>query len=342
MAVDAFGNFTINSPSYAGQTTAAAINSTAQFIADVALMGTLNGNNSANFNYQESDANLNSNEASARRIIGNKPASIAFGGAGIAPLPTVANTGVDFDATLGQIKTFVDGMQDSWLMKYFPAAMPDGFDPLMTQILNGTIVTEAMQNILWNRAKAQGSREASRARSQVVSAWASRGFSLPGNVINKQLARISQDEVHANAAFAAQSAIKALDIQVESTKFAADIGTRLRLGLVQGLTGLVTAYSRLPSAAAEYAAAVATAKRASYDSIIAYYRAIITESELSVRAQGMSRENELRYAQLVGDWISKSIATNVSASLSASETMAGIGKAAVGGMNNITSLSASA
>jgi hypothetical protein len=256
----------------------------------------------------------------------------------IPPAPTPAQLAMNFDAALVQVKGVVDSLQDSWLMTYFPAAMPTGFDPLMAQIIDGTIITEAMQEILWERAKQQGLRDVARFEDEAVSRWASRGFSMPGGVLNNQLIMKQQELLHMNAGFAAQQAIKAIDLQVEQTKFAAQIGTQLRLGLINALAQLTDAYARLPQAAADYAGAVARAQQAAYAAISDYYRMIITSSELSLRANIANADNDMKYISTAGSFIGGIIRANVDAQVAGVNVYAQSAAAALSGLTGVATV----
>lgn len=256
----------------------------------------------------------------------------------LPPPPGASTLAVDFDAALAQVRGVVDALSGSWLMQYFPAAMPDGFDPLMDLVLNGAIVSDAMQEIMWERAKAQTARDAARFEGEVVSQWASRGFSLPGGVINKQIQRKNQDLFFANADLAAQQTIKALELQVDAAKFAADVGTKLRLGLIDGLTRLVSVYAQLPVAAANYAAAVAEAKRAAYTAIGEYYRAVIAASDITLKPSIVNAELMQRY---VGDLVQVSgtaMGHQVHAAAAGTNALAQVGAASLSGLNGIASV----
>ena len=257
----------------------------------------------------------------------------------LPPPPGASTLAVDFDAALAQVRGVVDALSGSWLMRYFPAAMPDGFDPLMDLVLNGAIVSDAMQEIMWERAKAQTARDAARFEGEVVSQWASRGFSLPGGVINKQIQRKNQDLFFANADLAAQQAIKALELQVDAAKFAADVGTKLRLGLVDGLTRLVSVYAQLPVAAANYAAAVAEAKRAAYTAIGEYYRAVIAASDITLKPAIINAELMQRY---VGDLVQVSgtaMGHQVHAAAAGTNALAQVASASLNGLNGVAAVS---
>lgn len=256
----------------------------------------------------------------------------------VPPAPTAAQLTMDFNAALVQVKGVVDSLQNSWLMQYFPAAMPTGFDPLMAQIINGTIITQAMQELLWERAKQQGLRDAARFEDTMISQWASRGFSMPGGVLNNQLILKGQELLHMNAGFAAQQAIKALDIQVDQTKFAAQIGTQLRLGLINGLTALTDAYARLPQAAADYAAAVSRAQAAAYAAISDYYRMIISSSELSLRADIANADNDMKYVATAGAFIGSIVRSQAEATIAQTNVYAQSAAAALSGLTGVATV----
>ena len=257
------------------------------------------------------------------------------------PLPTAPSTDnlfVDFQSALNEVEGVVNGLQYSWLMKYFPASLPGGLDPLLNMIASGAIVTDSVQEIFWSRAKGQTQRDAARYEDEAVTAWAARGFALPGGVVNKQIARKNQDLFNANADLAGQQAIKGLEIQIDAVKFAADIGTRLRLGLISGITGLVDAYARLPTAAAEYASALANAKREAYAAIQEYYKTLISVSEIQINVAEKNIENQLRYAEIQASFIAGHTNSYIQAAVAATDVYARTAASAIAGVNNVTAI----
>ena len=251
----------------------------------------------------------------------------------IPPVPVFDNMVVDFDAALTQVKSLVDGLETSWLMKYFPATLPEGIEPLLNQVLNGTLVPEIIQEIMWERTKEQTQRDALRAENDAISNWASRGFSLPGGVVTQQVQQVSQQLLDQNSVLAAMQAIKALEIQVEATKLAAEIATRLRLGLIEALINLIAAYSRLPSAAAEYASAVAGAQRNAYTAIAEYYRAVIASADITLKADIVNADNAIKHLGLVADYQGRFGANQVAARVAGVDTFAKTAAAALAGLN---------
>lgn len=336
------GISSLNAPNLSGLTTAQQINALNQYIVNVA------GTSLYSFDQLQDKAQKAARDGATEANqafyadVGNPFQYIAKPTITLPPVPDVSSLNVNFDTALAQVTGVVNGLQNSWLMSYFPATMPNGFDPLMQQILAGAIVTQTQQDLLWGRAKAQGLRDVARMEDEAVNRWASRGFSMPGGVVENQINKAQQESLHVNAGFAAQQAIKALDLQVDAVKFAADKGTELRLGLINGLTGLVTAYSHLPAAAAEYASAVSAARRASYEAIAEYYRTVLMASELTLKVDMANQDNMIRSSTLAGDWIGKYTNSYIEAMERSINNYAETAGRALSGMNSITNISASA
>lgn len=256
----------------------------------------------------------------------------------LPPPPNTDGMVVDFDAALKQVKSVVDGVQQSWLFQYFPASLPGGLDPLLAQITNGTIITDAMQEIFWSRAKYQTQRDAARFEDEAITAWAARGFSMPGGVINKQIARKNQELFNANADLAAQQAIKALDIQIDAVKFAAEIGTRLRLGLISGMTALVEAYARLPASAAAYAESVSAARRAAYAAVVEYNKVLIQSAQIKIQVDETNASNYMRAIENQTSFISQYVQAHINAQVQTADVYARQSAAAISGLNGVSTI----
>lgn len=244
----------------------------------------------------------------------------------------------DPDSAFTIIQSRIDALRNSWLMTYFPAAIPDGFDPLMQQILGGELITAAEQEILWERAKEQGMRDAARAEDEAVTQWASRGFAMPGGVVVNRLQIQQQELFHANADFAAQQAIKAIDLRVEAVKFAADIGTKLRLGLIDGLTRLIAAELSITTGSLDYIGAKAKAKTAAYGAITDYNRALIQKAELTLRGDITNSTSAIGYADALGRYAGSVIAQRVNAGVAEAEAYSRSAAAALSGLNGVASV----
>lgn len=235
-------------------------------------------------------------------------------------------------------KTFLDGMNNSWVMKFFPAAVPGGIDTLL-QAVTQSLVPEAIQEIMWSRAKAQGMRDNARFEDEQVTTWASRGFSLPSGVLANQLMMKQQQLAYTNADLAAQQAIKALDIQIDGIKFAADLSVKLQLGLINGMNGLIDAYNKVALAEMDHNAAMTNATNQLFGGVTAYYDTLVksaatdTQSTLGRADIGIKQDNILQQA-----W-SNLVREKTTAALTSAQVFAQISNSALGGLHGVTSAS---
>ena len=235
-------------------------------------------------------------------------------------------------------KNFLDGMNDSWVMKFFPAAIPGGIDTLL-QAVTQALVPEALQEIMWSRAKAQGMRDNARFEDEQVTTWASRGFSMPSGVLANQLMMKQQQLAYTNADLAAQQAVKALDIQIDGIKFAADLSVKLQLGLINGMNGLIDAYNKVAAEELNHNAAMTNATNQLFGGVTAYYDTLVksaatdTQSILGRADIGTKQDGLLRQA-----W-SDLVRERTTAALTGSQVYAQMANAAFGGLHGVTSAS---
>jgi hypothetical protein len=235
-------------------------------------------------------------------------------------------------------KTFLDGMNNSWVMKFFPAAIPGGIDTLLRAVTQ-SLVPEALQEIMWSRAKAQGMRDNARFEDEQVTGWASRGFSMPSGVLDNQLLAKRQQLAYTNADLAAQQAVKALDIQIDGIKFAADLSVKLQLGLIEGMNGLINAYSKVGVAEMDHNAAMTNATNQLFGGVTAYYDTLVksaatdTQSILGRQELGVKQDGLLRQA-----W-SDLVREKAAAALTGGQVYAQMANAALGGLHGIANAS---
>jgi len=89
------------------------------------------------------------------------------------------------------------------------------------------IAQDGTQNVAWVVARDQVVREASRNERETISKWAARGFSLPGGVVTKQIARSQQATLDAASQIAAEQAVKTQQLFFDSAKISVDAYMRL-------------------------------------------------------------------------------------------------------------------
>lgn len=125
---------------------------------------------------------------------------------------------------------------------------------------------------------------------------------------------------------------------MEAVKFNAETSLRLRLGLIQGLTGLITAYVSYPRVATEYAASISNARRTAQQAVIEYYRAMFVNAEMTIRPNIVNAENALKHVQLMADYAGRFGANQVAARVAGVDTFAKTAASALAGLNGVASV----
>jgi hypothetical protein len=255
--------------------------------------------------------------------------------------PTIPNppAATDYSVSLNDAMTAamrgIEDIKSGWISKYFPAAMPNGMDNLLAQIIGGAIVTATQQEIMWARARNQAVRDAARATDEAVNRWASRGFAMPGGVVNNQLQMVAQDLLHVSADLAGQQAIKALDMQIDAVKFAAETGVKLQLGLIDGIARTIAVYASIPVSAAQYASAMAEANARSQSVILEYYKTMLQEATINLTAQTTNASNFYKQMEITANYIGNKIGHQIQAYTAEAGIYASNAAAAMGGLNAV-------
>ena len=165
------------------------------------------------------------------------------------------------------------------------------------------------------------------------------GSLLPSGVLANQLMMKQQQLAYTNADLAAQQAIKALDIQIDGIKFAADLSVKLQLGLIEGMNGLINAYSRVGMAEMDHNAAMTNATNQLFGGVTAYYDTLVksaatdTQSVLGRADIGTKQDGLLRQA-----W-SDLVRERTTAAVTGGQVYAQMANAAFGGLHGVTSAS---
>lgn len=318
------------------ESTAQAVNLLLQYLQQMAFR------KSEDVTAQLNNANAGVNGVKYNLVNGTLPA-VSYVPTSVYTLPdnivrTIQTTMQMYPLGTDYAKHFVDGMNNSWVMKFFPASVPGGIDTLL-QAVTQSLVPEALQEIMWSRAKAQGMRDNARFEDELVTTWASRGFSMPSGVLANQLLMKQQQLAYTNADLAAQQAIKALDIQIDGIKFAADLSVKLQLGLIEGMNGLLNAYSKIGMAEMDHNAAMTNATNQLFGAVTAYYDTLVksaatdTQSVLGRADVGTKQDGLLQQA-----W-SNLVREKTTAALTSAQVFAQVSNSALGGLHGVTSAS---
>lgn len=139
----------------------------------------------------------------------------------------------------------------------------------------------------------------------------------------------------------AELAIKHLGLTLDFTKFSADLAVKYRLGVIEGINGLIRAYAGLRGNETEYVRAIGSAQAQAMGALVEYYRAAIGAAEVGLRTEVANRENSVRYMGVAADFIAKAVGNYVNAAGQAARVFSEIAAHAAGGLNTVASLTKS-
>jgi len=230
----------------------------------------------------------------------------------------------------------VEGMQEAWVTKFFPATVQNGIDTLL-QSVTQTLVLEAMQEIIWSRARAQVLRQSQAWEDEVVTEWAGRGFTLPPGILANQIQQKNQEYNNKIAELAAQEAEKALDIQVEGVKFAADIAVKLKTGLLSAMNGYIGEYSRVMENEMNHNIATFSSRNNLFGAINAYYDTLIRKADTANRSNAAYADSGARRDSIIQQAWSEMIRAKVQADVAGAQVYAQVTNAALGGLHGVAS-----
>ncbi len=161
-----------------------------------------------------------------------------------------------------------------------------------TILYGGTGLPPDIENAIWQRGRARDIIEANRLEQEAYTSLADRGFSSPPGATTTRVLMIQQDASNKISQFNRDTAIKAAEIEIENIKFAVEQGVKIRIAVMQGLGDYIRAWFTPYATAIDMAKARAESKGKFINSAADYYRAMISEAELELRADIATQEAE--------------------------------------------------
>lgn len=218
---------------------------------------------------------------------------------------------------VGCLKTAMDG----WIC----SSIEDG----------GTGMKPNVENAIWQRGRDREIIDSRRVIDEAVSGIAARGWSLPGGVLLDAVQRAKQAAADKASTINRDVMIKQADIEIENIRFAIGEGIKLRLGVISALLTYLGAWVSLRQIAIDKARALLDAKTRLYQSVAAYYGAIIDAARLVLEYEKINADNRMRLIDTEGRDFAHKIESKVGAAISAAETMGAIAAAALGAQNTL-------
>ncbi len=200
------------------------------------------------------------------------------------------------DITTEILRTFQDGFAQfkpemleglaDYIARFFPECVFATTENwICNTILNGgTGIPPAIEAQIYSRARSRDSQEASKLREAAVLQFANRGFTLPNGVLAGRLLEIEQDASAKASNTNREIAIKQAEIEIENIKFAVSEGVKIRISVVNAIADYLRAYLLPIDLANNRADVMARSKGVLLNSSADYYRAMVTEAELMLKA----------------------------------------------------------
>lgn len=247
---------------------------------------------------------------------------------------------LDFDATWGDLETWVRGLMSDWMNTYFPrldTTLGTSEDAWLLSVINNGYsgLPAAYEQAIWNRARSRDTLEALRLEEEAVSQFAARGFSLPPGVLSNRLLTVQQDAANKSSTIARELAIKQMEIAVDMVKFAVGEVSKLRLGIAAALADFIRAWMAMPAAAAEIAKAKAQMHQLLWDSSARYIQAQVAVANLSLETQKTNSDLGLDVGKFNASAGNEMTKVRVETALRSAADMAGIAAAARGAQNTL-------
>lgn len=179
---------------------------------------------------------------------------------------------------------------DEYIARFFPACVyANTNDWICNTILSGgTGIPPEVEAQIYARARARDSQEAAKMRDVAVKQFANRGFSLPSGVLAARLREIEQDASNNANKTSTDIAIKQAEIQIETIKFAVSEGVKVRGQVIAAIADFIKVYMLPIDLANGRSDLLAKSKGNLLNSAADYYRAMVAEAELQLRAEDIN------------------------------------------------------
>lgn len=247
----------------------------------------------------------------------------------------------DYNAIFSILKPYLDQIQADWLARFFPKVtdcIRDGEDDWICDVIDGNYsgIPAFLEEAIWNRGRDRELRDSSRILDDATSAFATRGFAYPPGAMNAIVIQVGQAEREKIVSISRDVAIKNIEVQIETIKFAITQATQLRLGVQSALQGYLNAYLEPSRLGISHASNLTSAQASLWNASGAYYGAIIGAKRLTLEAQ-MKNADSVNGAQATDvRAFSASVNAKVNAALSSAQYFANAASGALAALNTMS------
>jgi len=231
-------------------------------------------------------------------------------------------------------------LMTEWMTTYFPTLNPSlitAEDNWLLAVVNNGYdgIPAALEQLIWERARAKDVIEAARMEEEAVAQFASRGFSMPPGVLANRVLQVQQDAANKSSTIARDLAIKQMEIAVDMVKFAIGEITKLRINTANALADFIRAVMTIPTSAADIAKSQTGLYQTLWDSSASYMNAQSTIARLDLEAKKSNQSNWTEIAKLNATFDNQATDRTVNAAIASAQLLANQASAARGAQNTL-------
>lgn len=134
-----------------------------------------------------------------------------------------------------------------------------------------------------------------------------------------------------------RTAFDHIGLRIDFSKAAGQMAVEYRLGVINGMNGLINAYTQAAGKEVDYTNSINNAKQRAFAAITDFYRATISHADWGVKNDLQNNEQELRFAQLASQFIGTAVGHHVDAAKTAADVFARAAGMALSGLNSVAS-----
>jgi hypothetical protein len=251
-----------------------------------------------------------------------------------------------FDRTYAMFTADYQAQVSDFVLTYFPqvsSTLADNSDAWLNNALvnGGSGLPIDVENALWQRDRDRVVTAAIEAERTVVSEYASRGFSMPGGVLDNKVADIRLQASRQLAESSRTAATTNADWVLKNTQFAVEQTIKLRIGAMEALAAFLHAYAGIYSAAVDYSKVILECQSALWTASIQYYSSQVSYAGVATHGSEVDVSSQAQINSSAIGYIGESAKARASAAVGAAEALGRVASAALAAQHTNVSLSSS-
>lgn len=261
-------------------------------------------------------------------------------------IPDVSDTLLSYDSQFAYLVKLLGAELAKFLNTYFPTTSA-AFDAanawLVDTITNGgTGINPDVENQIWQRARENVIVEGARVNAQILSGYASKGYMVHSGAMDKKLEEVQLAQIAASGKIATDQAAKAMEIEIETIKFAVTEALASRHKAIQAAIDYIRALVSLPDTAIKYVLMQSDAKAKMMAAAADFYRARMTRDEITLRSRLAEKQQEMETYTHRRTNATQNDQVNVQALGSAADVYGKSAQAALSSLNSVATTAVNA